>query len=67
MSESDGRREIDACRQINFDLSYLFLECNYCINQGVPVFSVKWISEILIRKERSWFNSRYYLASAWMD
>jgi len=52
MSENDGRREIDACRQINFDLSDLFLECNYCINQGVPVFSVKWmISEKLIGKD----------------
>ena len=52
MSESDERRETDACRQINFDLSYLFLECNYCINQGLPVFGVKWmISEKLIGKD----------------
>lgn len=51
MSERDEKREIDACRQINFDLSGLFLECNYCINQGVPVFSVKWISEKLIVRD----------------
>jgi hypothetical protein len=51
MPESDGRRETDACRQICFNLSDLFLECNYCINQGVPVFSVKLISEKLIGKD----------------
>ena len=52
MSKRDGRRDTDACRQINFDLSYLFFECNYCKNQGVPVFSVKlMISEKLIGKD----------------
>jgi hypothetical protein len=45
MSENDEKRETDACRQINFDLSNLFLGCNYCINQAVPVSSVKWMGD----------------------
>jgi hypothetical protein len=42
-SEDDGKREIDAYGQIHFDLSTLFLGCNYCINQGAPVSRVKWM------------------------
>jgi hypothetical protein len=65
MSERDEKREIDACMQINFDLSDLFLECNYCINQGVPLFSVKWVSEKLIVRDGERRDHGLTLGTTW--